>query len=158
MYERVVLQKLLNKIAVKRFMDNLNNYLFDKSITNIEVSRRAGKPENAFNKTINEAEDPRLSTFLRYYTAVIDALDSREEPADIELINLLDEQIIKIFKLSREAQEADIKDLIISQKKLFRGLKVYVDILHQRKALTESEVNMYKNIEKLLKTLEERHE
>lgn len=155
MKDNTTLQKLLNKIAVKRFNDNLNEELKDRRITNIELSIKAGKLENAFNKTINEAEDPRMSTFLRYWNAIIELINDKDNESPIEFNHLLDQKIREILSMAGEMQEADIFHSIEKNKDFYLGLKVYVDILNKRGVLTIKEAHLYSKIMDAIKKLEE---
>jgi hypothetical protein len=155
MNDNIILQKLLNKIAVKRFNDIFNEELKDRRITNIELSIKAGKLENAFNKTINEAEDPRMSTFLRYWNAVIELINEKDNESPIDFNQLLDEKVRKILSMAGEMQEADVFHSIRKNKDFYIGLKVYVDILNKKGVLTIKEVKLYSKIMTVIEKLEE---
>lgn len=150
MSQNIHLQKLLAKIAIKRFIDNFAKVLNGHSITHLELSQSSGKPDNAFNKTVNEAEDPRLSTFLRYWISLEDILKTKGKEFDVDFNQLIDGDTRKIIHILKDAHHADLNEIVKAHSQFLLGLKIYFDLLSRKNVLTTSEVEIYHHILKMI--------
>lgn len=147
-------QKLLSKVALQRFMQNFRRKLNELDVKDIEISKKSGRHQGAFNKTINEAEDLRLSSFLRYWDTALSIATEHEVAIDFH--DLMNEEVRKILQMVKEFSPSDLGDSIpnIHSKDLI-DLKVYVDLLVKQKAITQAEQTAYYQIIEELENQEE---
>ncbi len=135
------LQRLLYRIAVKRLMEAFDAALDRAKIARRRLSEEAGMPPNAFTSTKNEMEDPRLSTFLRYYCAAVRLLSSMgaEEISVDSMIR--DSAAAKIIDLADEIALAGAGALSDEDSmRLFASLKQDVLLLTKKGAVSEEEL------------------
>lgn len=124
-------------------------------ISHSELSRTAGKVENAFNKTKNEMEDPRLSSFLKYWFAakkIHNSRQRRKHSYKLDFQNLVDKNIEKILSAAAEIRDCEWKSFIIENKKLFNSLEVYITLFKNKKLLTKQELEVYLEIKKIIES------
>jgi len=153
------LQKLLNKIAVKMLMDNFSRKIYESKITHLELSRKAGKHEGAFNKTMNQMEDPNLSSFLRYWFSARSILKQRnEDSSQFSLDMLVDEKIEKILTAAADLAESDLEKFCDANHEFLIGLKVHVDLLNSKGRLRPEELGAYTEIYRELKRKENKND
>jgi len=136
--------KLLSKVAVKRFMDKLTAELskLDFDINHLSISKIAGKQDNALSKTLSEGEDPRLSSFLRYWYA-ISTISKKETGQETPILfeKLFDPEVKRILKMISDLGNPN--PLFNEYKDTFKGWKVYVDLLAKQNAITQEEITAY---------------
>ncbi|MDI3540737.1 MAG: hypothetical protein PWP66_275 [Thermosediminibacterales bacterium] len=147
--KNLILQQLLSKILVKKVIDRFHNVLIDNKISHAEISRKAGKNEGAFNKTFNEAEDLKFSSFLRYWHA-FKLLENGKHSSPVKFEDLLDSEAHNILDLLSHLKNYDLNSISAEDIKLLQNLKYYYYQLRSKNALTKCEMDIY---EKLLKTL-----
>ncbi|MBO8161841.1 MAG: hypothetical protein H0Z24_09445 [Thermosipho sp. (in: Bacteria)] len=147
--KNLILQQLLSKILVKKIIDNFHNILADKNISHAELSRKAGKNEGAFNKTFNEAEDLKLSSFLRYWHAFKSLEEekySSSEDNAVKFEDLLDSEAHRMLNLISQLKNYDLNFISIEDIKLLQSLKYYFKQLKNKNILTEREIAVYEKI------------
>lgn len=154
--KNLILQQLLSKILVKKVIDNFHNILADKNISHAEISRKAGKNEGAFNKTFNEAEDLKLSSFLRYWHA-FKSLEKEKHSIStndsVKFEDLLNSETRKILNLISHLKNYDLNSITAEDIKLLQSLRYYFKLLKDKNILTECEIAVY---EKILESSKER--
>lgn len=151
MQDRALIQKLLNRIAAVKFLDNFKKKAIELNIKSYELSRAAGKIENAFSKTYSEMEDPRLSSFLRFWHAALNIVEARGEKADeLNFNSLIDSELKEILTILNDINEADLKEFLRRHREFFLGLYVYVQLLKNKKAAAEEEIDAYERNLKII--------
>jgi len=138
------LQSLFTKILSYRITRNIDKELKDKNINHLQLSEASGRFGNWFNRTYNQVEDMRLSTFLRAYVAVSRIPNMDPLPLD----SIFTEEVLKIASLKIDFYDNNPEDLIKENKlSLFLlGLKVYVDALEKLNIVTTEEVDAYDRV------------
>lgn len=148
-------QKLLQKILVWKFMGNMTRALKQRNLTHTELSKASGRVSSAFNKTINQVEDLRLSSFLRYWVVIseLTADDGLHEKIVFE--ELIDEEIRRMIAvLSDLSYEDQPSHLLISEREFFIGLRVHVEGLKKKHALGPEESETYELIAELCERID----
>jgi hypothetical protein len=128
--DNVLLQGLLNKVILYRFTRNFDKILQDRKISHAELSESTGRKGNWFNRTFNELEDMRISTFIKSVAAVTKILNERGQSEPIDITSIINEELIEIATVSIDLTIIDIEDLLSPDSGLtdfFLKLKVYVD-------------------------------
>lgn len=151
--KKKTLQKILSKIAVYCFICNFDMALHNMQISHSELSRTAGKVENAFNKTKNEMEDPRLSSFLRYWWAARKIRNDRQRRKHtyrLDFQALIDKNIENILSAAAEIRDCEWKSFIIENEKLFNSLDVYIKLFKNKRLLTEQELEVYLEVKRVI--------
>jgi len=148
--KNLVLQKLLTKMLVKSVLNNFHNQLKREKISHAELSRKAGKLENAFNKTFNECEDPSFSSFLRYWHAFNSITEISDEKLNtkgsFQFEELIKKEDQKMLNLISQLKDYDLNSMAIEDKTFLKRLKYYFDILKLSKTLTDEEILIYEEI------------
>lgn len=143
-----ILIKLMNKVLVCIFINNFSREMSRRCIPSAELSREAGKAGNAFSKTINQGEDPQLSSFLRYWHAASSSSKDKQgrDFPELDFNKLICSEAVNVLLLIRSLSNCDINNLSSEDSKTILNVKFYVDLLTSKKALTEIESNVYKEI------------
>lgn len=152
--ERKALQKLLETIIAKKFMDNFNSALLSYKISNKSVSEHAGRAHNAFNKLVNQYENPQISTVLRFLHVANEMIkkETRNENKRITLEELIDEELRLTINIAIQVPQAEIKQLVIDNKDFFRSLNVYFSNESRRNvAFTKVERDVFESIQSEIK-------
>ncbi|GED13745.1 hypothetical protein [Aneurinibacillus migulanus] len=138
------LQKLLGKTASMIFIQKFSKYIDTNRIPILELSRTAGKPDNAFSKT-RAGEDPYLSTFLRYWFSchLLAEKNKVKEPVP-PLDSFFDQEVQKVLSLIYELAENG--ELSKASKKSLSDLQVYINILTKNGEASMQEKEVYKEI------------
>ncbi len=145
-----LLQKILSKIISREVMDNFNRLLSQHRITNREISRYIGAPDNAFNKIINEMSVPSVTTIIRYVHAAEQIIG--ENKISIYSKILIDNEIEKAVSILNQISDADITELINENKEFFKSLDFYFSTSQFKKVdpFTIEERNIYAEIKEML--------
>lgn len=152
---REVLQKLLEKIIAKKIIDNFNDFLYKKDIKKIELSSKAGKGDNAFSKTLNEMKTPKLTTILRFISALNELLIEKNFKKEknknylMTVDSLLDEEIIGMLKITNDIADADMNVFLIEHRTVLKGCVIYLEILNKKNNLNCEEEKIYQIIREL---------
>lgn len=147
--ESAVLQGLLNKVFLYRFTRNLDKELVSRKISHATLSGSTGRSGNWFNRTFNELEDMRISTFVKSISAINHII--REHGNDrytpVEVHTVLDEELFKIATISIDLSMNDIEYLLVNEpeiREFLVGIKVYVDVLNTMNGkLSQDEIRLY---------------
>jgi hypothetical protein len=92
----ILLQGMLNKVLLHRFTRNLDKELQDRKISHAKLSGSTGRTGNWFNKTFNELEDMRISTFVKSLSAINNIISGNSNFKPIEMNTVLDTELFKI--------------------------------------------------------------
>lgn len=129
-------------------------------IKHSNLSERAGRVRNAFNKTFNQVEDLRLSSFIRYWVTFLNLANELNEMGSVkydvpDFNNLVDQEIQNIVGLLSELSlyQDNLGDLVqllnskedksVFLRELFNGLKVHVESMKAKKVITEEEYRIF---------------
>lgn len=147
------LMRLLHRIAVKRVMESFDAALRRAGITQRRLSEEAEMPPNAFSGTISEAEDPRLSTFLRYYCAALREMRSQGAEEKISIDSLIRESgAAGIIHLACQIERAGA-DVFSNPEAaaLFVSLRQDVQMLNKKGAVSKEESAAFDKMYSLIK-------
>lgn len=148
--DNILLQGLLNKVILYRFTRNLDKILQDHKISHAELSENTGRKGNWFNRTFNELEDMRISTFIKSVAAVSKILNEQRRSNPIDITSIITEELFEIANVSIDLTIVDIEDLLHPDSGLadfFLKLKVYVDSMKAlNNIVSQEEVDAYTRI------------
>jgi hypothetical protein len=155
--EKAILQSLLTKIILYRFTRNFDKILQNQRISHAELSAATGRASNWFNRTYNELEDMRVSTFIKSMAAVNKILSQRGNDNQINpLDSIFDQELLRIASVFLDLSLFEPQELLDSDESMtafFIGLKVYVDALKgMDAAVSPEEIAIF---EKLLSKVRE---
>jgi hypothetical protein len=144
--DKELLQELLNKIMLYRITRNLNNEMRTRKIRHYQISEATGRNGNWFNRTFNDLEDMRLTTFIKLIASVpkIATENNTKDPVPVTLI--LTEEVMEIASLLLDLNDVEISDLLdpdAGKRKLFKELKPYVDLLENANKASKEETEAY---------------
>jgi DNA-binding transcriptional regulator YhcF (GntR family) len=148
--EKAVLQKLLQKILIYRLTRNIDKELEDRKISHLELSENTGRNSNWFNRTYNELEDMKTSTFIKVITAINKIISDNDNFKPVEVNSVLNEEILKMASVSIDLAMNEVDYLLKNDHdfcEFFVGMHFYVDALKALKnVLTEEELNVYEQL------------
>lgn len=148
--ENVFLQSLLNKVILYRFTRNLDKVLGDRKISHAELSGNTGRSGNWFNRTFNEMEDMRVTTFLKTLSAINKIVDGNDKFRHAEVDAVLDEELFRIASFSIDLSMNDVEHLVQNDadiRKFFLDIRFYVDSLKALDGkLSDDELVAYERI------------
>jgi succinate dehydrogenase flavin-adding protein (antitoxin of CptAB toxin-antitoxin module) len=148
--KNLILQQLITKMLVKSVLDNFHNQLKREKISHAKLSRKAGKPENAFNKTFNECEDPSFSSFLKYWHAFNSIRESSDGKLNTQekfhFEDLIKKEDQNMLNFISQIKDYDLNSINTKDKTFLKRLKYYFDILKLSKSLTDEEISIYEEI------------
>jgi hypothetical protein len=153
--DKYFLQKLIQKIIVWKFSSNLDKELSKYDISHANISRQAGRVQTAFNKTIRQVEDIRISSFIRYWISIQDLIkvSTRYKNINISFESLIDEEIVKLSHFASELSDEEIDYIANLDAALLIGLKVHIQRMRLIKnVLKDEEIQIY---EKVLSNMKE---
>lgn len=146
----VLLQGLLNKVLLYRITRNLDKELQDRRISHAELSGSTGRSGNWFNRTFNELEDMRISTFIKSLTAINKIISGNSNFKPVEVQSVLDIQLFKIASVSIDLSMNGIEHLLNNDPaipKFFADIKFYVDAIKAlNNTISDEELQAYEKI------------
>lgn len=149
--ENTLLQNLLNKVILYRFSRNLDKELQIRRISHAELSGSTGRSGNWFNRTFNELEDMRISTFIKSISAINKIISKKENVKPVEIEVILDKELLKIASVSIDLSMNSIEHLLQNDKEITRffleEIRYYVDALRAHNCkLSDDEFSAYEQI------------
>lgn len=126
-------------------MDKLDKELQERKIPRSKVSEEAARGPTTFNKTFSEAEDLRMSTFLRYWFSIMKIIE-REEKEPIKFDSMLDDEMREVVEIAVQIADDELEYVVNNNKEFFMGIKIYVKELKKSKALTQEEMEIFSEI------------
>ncbi|WP_044640741.1 hypothetical protein [Risungbinella massiliensis] len=131
-----LLQELLNKVLLYRLTRNLDKELQNRKISHAELSGSTGRKNNWFNRTFNELEDMRISTFIKSLAAINKIISNTSKFSPVEVQAVIDEEILNIASVIIDLSMNDVRYLLNNDPdlpKFFEDIKFYVDSLRALK-------------------------
>ncbi|GED59947.1 hypothetical protein ABER61_00515 [Brevibacillus formosus] len=148
--ESALLQGLLNKVILYRFTRNLDKELEDRKISHAELSGSTGRSGNWFNRTFNELEDMRISTFIKSISAINKIISGNYKFKPVEVHKVLDEEMFKVASVSIDLSMNGVEYLLQNDAdmcKFFLEIRFYVDALKALDGkLSYDEIHAYEQI------------
>lgn len=148
--ENALLQGLLNKVILYRFTRNLDKELENRKISHAELSGSTGRIGNWFNRTFNELEDMRISTFIKSISAINKIISENDKFKPVEVHSVLDEELFKVASVSIDLSLNGVEHLLQNDtdvRRFFLEIRFYVDALKALDGkLTEDENDAYERI------------
>lgn len=145
--ESVLLQGLLNKVFLYRFTRTLDKELQDRKISHAELSGATGRSGNWFNRTFNELEDMRISTFVKSLSAINKIINGNDKFKPVEVHSVIDDELFKLASVSIDLSMNGVEHLLKNDPEIrmfFVDIKFYVDALKALKdVLSEEEIQAY---------------
>lgn len=146
--EGVLLQGLLNKVILYRFTRNLDKELAERKISHAQLSGSTGRNSNWFNRSFNELEDMRISTFIKSITVINKIISGNEKFKPVEVCNVLDDELFKAASVSIDLSlNDDVEHLLRNDtdiRNFFVDIRFYVDALEGK--LSGEEKQAYERI------------
>ncbi|MEQ6378240.1 hypothetical protein RZN22_17130 [Bacillaceae bacterium S4-13-58] len=155
--EKELLIKLLHKVLLYRITRNIDKELNVRKISHSEISGSTGRNSNWFNRSFNELEDMKITTFVKILAAVnknVDATtNSNFQPVSIE--SVLDKETLRIASYTIDVSINDL-DYLITNSTNFREflieIRFYVVSLKAlNNVLSSDELDAYEVIFKRIK-------
>ena len=147
--DSAVLQKILQKITTYKMMDNLDKQLKEHKLPRSKVAQEAGRSVNALNKIFAEAEDLRMSTFLRYWLTINEILLQEKQPP-LAFESLIDAEMKDIIRVAAYVADEGVDYTVKEDRSLFSSMKVHFLQLEKSNALSDIEIQLINRINKLL--------
>ncbi|USG67345.1 hypothetical protein NDK47_08765 [Brevibacillus ruminantium] len=149
--ESALLQGLLSKVLLYRFTRNLDKELNERKISHSQLSGSTGRSGNWFNRTFNELEDMRISTFIKSISAINKIISGNEKFKPVEVRAVLDEELFKVASVSIDLSiNNDVGHLLQNDpdiRKFFVDIKFYVDALKTlHDVISDEEIQAYEGI------------
>ncbi|MFI8712838.1 hypothetical protein [Brevibacillus brevis] len=148
--ESAVLQGVLNKILLYRFTRNLDKELQDRKISHAELSGTTGRSGNWFNRTFNELEDMRVSTFVKSLSAINKIISGNDKFKPVEVHSVIDDELFRLASVSIDLSMNGVEYLLENDPEIrmfFLDIKFYVDALKAlNDVLSEEEIQAYEQL------------
>ncbi|AQQ55599.1 hypothetical protein [Planococcus lenghuensis] len=154
-----VIQKMIKKAAIYQLMTNFDEKLKSEEVqlTHRDLSDGTGRAETWFNNSFRNAEDLRISSFLRILAVANEShKDKTETEIDGDFLSAIftSEVFQTATAINGVAMENDahLFDFVQSEEKLFQDLVAYWGILSANNKLDEAEEEALKEIQTILST------
>jgi hypothetical protein len=144
--DKELLQELLNKIMLYRITRNLNNELQTRNIKHYKISEATGRSGNWFNRTFNDLEDMRLTTFIKLVASVPKVVTENNTKEPVPVTSIMTEEVMEIASLLLDLNDIEISDLLdpdAGKREFFKELKPYVDLLENANKASKEETEAY---------------
>lgn len=136
----------MRKALLYQLMNNLNGVISKTDLTHREISNGIGNADNWFNDAYNNNEDIYISSFIR----VLSVIDKEFTLVNYNLINLFDENILKIASLMdalSNEEDAYVIKFIEADLSTFIGLVANWKSMDYRNKLNDIEKESLEKID-----------
>jgi hypothetical protein len=130
---------LIHRLAVSKFLENLNVCLNKHGIRHSTLSQEAGRTVGSFNKTYNRVEDLSLSSFLRYWRSLQRLLEGVPTADMPHFEKLFDYEIQKMMDAAIELSTFEVEDVVTRERTLFKGMVALVERLKRNRVIKEQD-------------------
>lgn len=140
-----LLQELLNKIMLYRFTRNIDRELENRKISHAALSRSIGRSGNWFNRSFNELEDMRISTFIKLIVSLPKISSHKND--FIQINSILDKELFEIASVLIDLKDNNLEHLLhpdANMTNFFLKIKVYLDSI--KKTVSQEELDAYNRV------------
>ncbi|WIM41140.1 hypothetical protein PO903_09810 [Paenibacillus sp. PK4536] len=153
--DKELLESLMKKILIYRFTRNIDKILHDNKISHHEISMNSGRNNNWFNRTFNDLEDMRISSFLKMLSAMNKLSgNTKNQLKPFNLEDILGNDVLDISSILNDLNSDDLDHLLQHDKELaesLNNLKFYFDTIQGFDSIvSKEEIDAYDRIIKII--------
>ena len=167
-FEVLALKKIIKDFLIDNVYFKINHLASEYGISNAEISKRVGWDSAGFNQKFNRSNDLRITTFVKIYAAICEAVREREAEYgfyDLDLGNIgIDELLTQkeidigmLFNHISAVAEGRSEFLCTSTlTDTYVSMKSFVLLGRKNRKFNEREIGVYIDYYKRVKQSEEK--